>query len=154
MSDGIKIVTNNKKAFHDYHISERYEAGLVLKGTEVKSLREGRCNLKDSYCRIKNNEIWVIGMHISPYTHQGYVTHEPERERKLLMHKDEIRKLHRKVMEKGVTLVPLKVYFKNGKAKLEVGVASGKRQYDKRADIAQREQQREMKRMEKKFRIK
>ncbi len=154
MADGLKVVTKNKKAFFDYQILEKLEAGLVLTGTEVKSLREGRCNLKDSYARIRDDEAWIIGMHISPYSHSGYTEHEPERERKLLMHKAEIRRIHRKVMEKGVTLIPLRVYFKEGMAKVEIGVAAGKRQFDKRQDIARRDQAREMKRMEKKFRIK
>ncbi|MEJ2637640.1 MAG: SsrA-binding protein SmpB [Calditrichia bacterium] len=154
MADGIKIVTNNKKAFHDYEILERIEAGIVLTGTEVKSLRDGRCNLRDSYARVRDGEVWLVGMHISPYSHAGYSTHDPERERKLLLHKDEIKKIHRKVLEKGVTLIPLKVYFKAGKAKVEIGLAAGKRKYDKRQDIARREQQREIKREEKKYRIK
>ncbi len=154
MAEGIKIVTSNKKAFHDYQILEKIEAGLVLTGTEVKSLREGRCNLKDSYARIRDGEVWLIGMHISPYKNAGYASHEPERDRKLLLHKDEIRRLHRKVQEKGVTLVPLKVYFKRGLAKVELGVAAGKRKYDKRQEIARREQERDLKRLEKKYRIK
>ncbi|RMG67951.1 MAG: SsrA-binding protein SmpB [Calditrichaeota bacterium] len=153
MGEAIKVVTTNKKAFHDYHIGERIEAGLVLTGSEVKSLRAGRCNLKDSYARIKDDEAWLIGMHISPYENQGYAGHEPERDRKLLLHKSEIKRLHRMVREKGVTLVPLKVYFKNGWAKVELGVATGKRKYDKRADIARRDQEREMKRVEKQYRI-
>ncbi len=154
MAEGIKIVTSNKKAFHDYQILEKIEAGLVLTGTEVKSLREGRCNLKDSYARIRDGEVWLIGMHISLYKNAGYASHEPERDRKLLLHKDEIRRLHRKVQEKGVTLVPLKVYFKRGLAKVELGVAAGKRKYDKRQEIARREQERDLKRLEKKYRIK
>ncbi len=154
MSEGIKLVTTNKKAFHDYHIQEKLEAGMVLIGTEVKSLREGRCNLKDSYARIKNGEVWLIGMHISPYKNEGYVTHDPTRNRKLLLHKNEIKRLHRKVQEKGVTLVPLRVYFKSGWAKVELGLATGKHQYDKRQEIARRQQERDMKRLEKKYRIK
>ena len=150
----IKVVTQNRKAYHDYHILETIEAGIVLKGTEVKSLRAGRCNLKDSYARIKNGEVWLIGMHISPYENAGYASHDPFRERKLLLHKDEIRRLWRKVQEKGITLVPLKVYFKHGKAKVEIGLATGKRKYDKRADIARRDQERELKRLEKHYRIK
>jgi len=154
MGEGIKIITSNKKAYHDYQILEKIEAGLVLTGTEVKSLREGRCNLKDSYARIRDGEVWLIGMHISPYKNAGYASHDPERDRKLLLHRDEIRRLHRKVQEKGVTLVPLRLYFKNGWAKVELGVAAGKRKYDKRQEIARREQERDMKRMEKKYRIK
>ncbi|GAB4370245.1 MAG: SsrA-binding protein SmpB [Calditrichia bacterium] len=154
MKDGIKIITTNKKALFDYQIIERIEAGLVLTGSEVKSLREGRCNLRDSYGRIRNGEVWLVGMHISPYKHEGYKAPDPERERKLLLHKDEIKRIQRKILEKGVTLIPLKLYFKNGLAKVEIGIATGKRQYDKRTDIARREQERELKRLEKKYRIK
>lgn len=154
MAENIKIVTTNKKARHDYHIIDTVEAGLVLKGTEVKSLRAGKCSLQDSYARIIDGEVWVIGMHISPYENQGYVSHDPDARRKLLLHKDEIRRLHRQVQEKGMTLIPLKVYFKNGWAKIELGLASGKRKYDKRRDLAERDQKREMKRLEKKYRIK
>ncbi len=157
MSDqdgNIKIVAKNKKARFDYHISETIEAGLVLKGTEVKSLRAGKCSLGESYCRIIKEEMWVIGMRISEYENAGYVTHDPNARRKLLLNREEISKLHRKVLEKGVTLIPLKVYFKNGWAKIEIGLATGKRQYDKRHDIAKRDQQREMKRLEKKYRVK
>lgn len=154
MSENIKIITSNKKAFHDYHISETVEAGMVLSGTEVKSLRAGRCNLKDSYAKVIKDELWLIGLHISPYENAGYVTHDPEARRKLLLHRSEIRRLHRKVMEKGITLIPLKLYFKKGWAKVELGLASGKRQYDKRQDIAQRDQQREMKRLQKKYKVK
>jgi len=154
MSEEVQIITSNKKAYHDYHILEKIEAGIVLTGTEAKSLREGRANLKDSYARIMDGEMWLIGMHISPYKNEGYVTHEPERARKLLLHRDEIRRIYRKVMEKGVTLIPLRAYFKRGWAKIEIGIATGKKQYDKRQAIARREQHREMKRMEKKFKIK
>ena len=154
MSEGIKIITSNKKAYHDYQILEKIEAGIVLTGTEVKSMRAARCNLRDSYARIKNGEIWLIGMHISQYKNEGYVTHDPERERKLLLHISEIKRINRKVMEKGVTLVPLRAYFKRGFAKVEIGIATGKRQYDKRQDIARREQERDLKRVEKKYRIK
>jgi SsrA-binding protein len=154
MEEKIKIITSNKKARHDFFITDTVEAGLVLQGTEVKSLRAGRCNLKDSYARIRDDEAWLIGMHISPYENEGYVTHDPERDRKLLFHKSEIRRLHRQVQEKGVTLVALKLYFKNGKAKVEIGIATGKRKYDKREEIARRDQQREMKKLEKKYKIK
>lgn len=154
MSDRIKIITTNKKARHDYHIVETVEAGIVLRGTEVKSLRAGRCNLIDSYARIIKDEMWLIGMHISAYENEGYVTHDPEARRKLLLNRFEIKRLHRQVLEKGVTLIPLKVYFKNGWAKVEIGLATGKRQYDKRKDIAERDRQREMKRLEKKYKVK
>ena len=154
MTESIKLVTKNKKAFHDFQIIEKIESGIVLKGSEVKALREGRCNLKDSYARIINNEIWLLGVHVSSYENAGYAGHEPERDRKLLLHKDELKRIHRKVKEKGVTIIPLKIYFKNGIAKVEIGLAIGKREYDKRQDIAERDQQRELKRMEKKYRIK
>lgn len=153
-TEKIQVITTNKKALHDYTIQERIEAGIVLVGTEVKSLREGRCNLRDSYARIRNGEMWLIGMHISPYKNAGYASHDPFRDRKLLLHKDEILRLWRKVQEKGVTLIPLKLYFKNGKAKVELGVATGKRKYDKRQELARRDQEREMKRLEKHYRIK
>ena len=154
MAEGIKIITTNKKAFHDYQILEKLEAGLVLKGSEVKSLRDGRCNLKDSYARIIKGEAWLIGFNISSYKNASYQDHDPERQRKLLLHRDEIKRLHRKVQEKGITLIPLRLYFKNGVAKVEIGLATGKREYDKRQDIARRDQERELKRLEKKFRIK
>jgi len=154
MEEGIKIITTNKKAFHDYQILEKLEAGLVLTGSEVKSLRQGRCNIKDSYARIMNGEAWLIGLNISSYADASYHDHEPERRRKLLLHKDEIRRLHRKVQEKGFTLIPLRLYFKKGVAKVEIGLATGKREYDKRQDITKRDQERELKRMQKKYRIK
>jgi SsrA-binding protein len=154
MSEGIKIIASNKKAFFNYQILEKLETGLVLTGSEVKALREARCNFKDSYARIKDEEAWLIGLHIGEYKNAGYKKHDPERQRKLLLHKNEIRRIHRKVMDKGVTLVPLKIYFKNGRAKLELGLAVGKREYDKRETIARRDQQREIKRLEKKFKIK
>jgi SsrA-binding protein len=154
MSTAEKIVASNKKAFYDYQILERLEAGLVLTGSEVKSLRNGKCNLKDGYARIQQDEAWLIGVNIGTYNDAGYSQHDPERRRKLLLHKDEIRRLLRKVTEKGVTLIPLKLYFKKGKAKVELGVATGKRQYDKRETIAQRDRERELKRLEKKYKIK
>ncbi len=154
MSENIKVIATNKKARFDFHISETLEAGIVLKGTEVKSMRAGKCSLADSYARIIKDELWLIGMHIGLYENAGYITHVPEAKRKLLLHRDEIRKLHRKVLEKGITLIPTKVYFKNGWAKVEIGLASGKRKYDKRQDIAAREKQREMKRLEKQYKIK
>lgn len=153
MSDNIKIISTNKKARFDYKIGETIEAGLVLKGTEVKSLRAGRCTLTDSYARIKKGEAWLVGMNIGLYENQGYVTHDPNASRKLLLSRSELQKLERKVLEKGITLIPLKVYFKNGWAKVELGLATSKRQYDKRQDIAKRDQSREMKRLEKKYRV-
>ena len=153
-SEKVHIVTSNRKAYHDYQILETLEAGIVLTGTEVKSLRLGKCSLKDAYARIRDGEAWLIGMHISPYENAGYASHDPFRERKLLLHKDEIKRLWRKVQEKGVTLIPLKVYFKRGRAKIELGLATGKKKYDKRQEIARRDQEREMKRLEKRYRIK
>ena len=119
MDEKVKAITSNKKARSEFNISEVIETGIVLLGTEVKSLRNGKGNLIDSYARIKDGEVWLVGMHISPYENEGYVTHDPHRDRKLLLHKYEIKKLHRKVQEKGVTLVALKAYFKNGIAKIE-----------------------------------
>ncbi|WP_110955416.1 SsrA-binding protein SmpB [Anaerosinus massiliensis] len=143
-NEGIKTATENRKARHDYHIHEAFETGLVLTGTEVKSLRAGKANLKDSYAQIREGEIYLYNMHISPYEEGNQFNHEPLRPRKLLMHKAEIVKLFSKTREKGFTLVPLKIYFKRGMAKLELGLASGKKNYDKRQDLAQRDAKREM----------
>jgi SsrA-binding protein len=143
---GVKVVTANKKARADYFIEDTFEAGMSLMGTEVKSLREGRANLKDSYAREKDGRIVLVGAHISPYPFGNRVNHEPERERQLLLHKQEIRRLIVKTRERGYTLVPLAIYFKNGKAKLEIGLGKGKAQYDKRETIKKREQDREMER--------
>ena len=143
---GIKIVAQNKKARSDYFIEDTFEAGMALMGTEVKSLREGRANLKDSYAREKDGRMVLVGAHISPYPFGNRVNHEPERERQLLLHKQEIRRLTGKVRERGYALVPLKIYFKEGKAKLEIGLGKGKAQYDKRQAIKKREQDREMER--------
>ena len=142
----IKIVCQNKKARHDYEILEVIEAGMVLLGTEVKSLRQGRANLKDSYARIKNGELFLMQAHISPYTHAHYDNHEPDRVRKLLVHKREIKRLTGKTLEKGLTLVPLKIYFKDGKAKVELALARGKRFYDKRETLKRKTEQRELER--------
>jgi SsrA-binding protein len=142
MSD--KIVTVNRKAWSDYEILESFEAGMSLKGTEVKSLREGRMNLKDSYAKVQDGEIYLVNAHISPYSHGNIQNHEPLRERKLLLHKQEIKRLTGKTEEKGLTLVPLKVYFVRGKAKVELGLARGRKQYDKREQIKKRETQREI----------
>ncbi len=146
-----KLVANNKKAYHDYFIEEKYEAGVVLCGTEVKSLRMGKCSIKEAFIRIENNEVWVYGMHISPYEKGNLFNRDPLRPKKLLMHRAEIRKLTGKLAEKGLTLVPLQVYFKDGRAKIEVGLARGKKLYDKRADIAKKDQRREH---EREFKIK
>lgn len=144
MAKNVKIITDNRKARHDFHIEETYEAGIVLAGTEVKSLRAGRANLKDSYARVDNGEVFLYNAHISPYEQGNRFNHEPLRTRKLLMHKHEIRKLIGSVQEKGLTLVPLKMYFKNGKAKVQLALAKGKKLYDKRDDMAARDAKREM----------
>jgi len=141
-----KVVTTNRKAYHDYHIQDTYEAGIMLQGTEVKSLREGRANLKDSYAIIKDGEIFLLNCHISPYSHGNMQNHDPERTRKLLLHKKEINKLWGKTGQQGFTLIPLKIYFKDGKAKVVLGVAKGKRHYEKRASIKEREAKREIER--------
>lgn len=135
----MKIICTNKKASHDYHLSETYEAGLVLLGTEVKSLRDGRANLKDSYASIDNGEVYLHNCHISPYSHGSDANHDPLRERKLLFHKREIKKLIGKIKEKGLTLIPTKLYFKDGIVKVELALAKGKRLYDKREDIKRRD---------------
>ncbi|MFP4446248.1 MAG: SsrA-binding protein SmpB [Desulfosudaceae bacterium] len=140
----IKIVTVNKKARHDYFVEDEMEAGMVLKGTEVKSLRDGRANLKDAYARIKNGEVFLHQMHISPYPFAYYDNHEPERPRKLLLHKQEIKRLLGKINQKGYSLIPLKVYFIRGKAKVTLGLAKGKRQYDKREAIKRKDAKREL----------
>ena len=149
--EAMKLVANNKKAYHDYFIDEKYEAGLVLHGTEVKSLRLGKCSVKEAFVRIENSEVWIYGMHISPYEQGNIFNRDPLRPKKLLMHKDEIRKLTGKISEKGFTIVPLQVYFKDGRAKIEIGLARGKKLYDKRQDIAKKDQRREA---EKEFKVK
>jgi SsrA-binding protein len=146
-----RVVTENRKARHDYFIEDTYEAGLVLTGTEVKSLRQGRANLKDSYARIKNGEVYVHQMHISPYPFAHYDNHDPLRIRKLLLHDYEIRKLYSKINEMGHSLIPLKVYFKNGKVKILLALAKGKRKYDKRESIRRRDEQRELDRARKTY---
>jgi len=141
---GIKIVAENRKARHDYHIHESYETGMVLTGTEVKSLRAGKANLKDAYARIEKTELMLHNVHISPYDQGNRFNHEPLRTRKLLMHRSEIDKLIGKTQEKGYTLVPLKIYFTHGMAKLQLGLATGKKNYDKRQDAAERDAKREI----------
>jgi SsrA-binding protein len=143
---GTKLVASNRKAFHDYFVEETFEAGLSLVGTEVKSLRDGRINLRDSYAEIRNGEIFLVGVHISPYDQGNIANHEPMRARKLLLHAREIERIMGKVNEKGFTIVPTKVYFKGSRAKVEIGLARGKRQYDKRADLAKKDAQRDMER--------
>ena len=141
-----KLVCNNKKAYHDYFIEEKYEAGLELFGTEVKSLRLGKCSIKESFIRIDKGEVYAYGMHITPYEMGNIFNKDPLRPKKLLLHKSEILKLLIKISEKGYTLVPLEVYFKNGRAKLEFGLAKGKKLYDKREDTAKKDLRRELER--------
>ena len=143
---GIKIAAQNRKAFHDYFVEDRYEAGIELFGTEVKSIRAGTLNLKDAYCTVKDGELFVHGMHISPYEKGNIFNKDPVRTRRLLMHKREIRKLHALIKQDGYTLVPLSVYFKDARVKLEVGLCKGKKNYDKRETAAKRDAQREIER--------
>jgi SsrA-binding protein len=138
-----RVIADNRKARHDYHILETYEAGVALLGTEVKAIREGRVNLRDSYARTEGGEVWMINVHISAYSHRGYADHAETRQRKLLLHRHEIRKLIGRTAEKGLTLVPLQMYFKNGRVKVLVGLARGKQAHDKRETIRRREVDRE-----------
>ena len=142
--DNIKIIANNKKAYHDYFILEKYEAGVELAGTEVKSLRQGRCNLKDSWCSIVGGELFVNGMHISPYEHGNIWSKDPVRVRKLLMHKREINKLFGTLQQQGLSLIPLSAYFKGSVVKLELGLCKGKKLYDKREDAAKKSAKRDI----------
>lgn len=146
-----KLIANNKKVFHDYFVEEKYEAGLVLHGTEVKSLRLGKCSIKEAFIQVEKGEIFVYGMHISPYEKGNLFNKDPLRTRKLLMHKAEINKLFGKCKEKGYTIMPLQVYFKDGRAKMEIGLCRGKKLYDKREDIAKKDQRREV---EREFKVK
>ncbi len=141
-----KMIAQNKKAYHDYSIEETYEAGIVLQGTEIKSIRQGKVNLKDSYARIEKGEVFLIGMHISPYEQGNRYNHDPLRERKLLLHNKEISKLIGETKEIGYSLVPLKLYLKNGYAKVLIGLAKGKKKYDKREDLKKKEAKREVER--------
>ena len=141
-----RLIANNKKAYHDYFIEDKYEAGIALAGTEVKSLRMGKCSIKESFLRIENGEVYIYGMHISPYEKGNIFNKDPLRVRKLLLHDYEIRKLQNQIKEKGYTLVPLQVYFKNSLVKVEIGLARGKKLYDKRQDIAKKDQRREAER--------
>lgn len=143
---GSRLIANNKKAYHDYFIEETYEAGIALHGTEVKSLRMGKCSIKESFVRIENEEVYIYGMHISPYEKGNIFNRDPLRVKKLLLHKSEIRKMKGKIAEKGYTLVPLKVYFNRSLVKVEIGLAKGKKLYDKRQDIAKKDQRREVER--------
>ena len=143
---GSRLIANNKKAYHDYFIEETYEAGIALHGTEVKSLRMGKCSIKESFVRIENEEVYIYGMHISPYEKGNIFNRDPLRVKKLLLHKSEIRKMKGKIAEKGYTLVPLKVYFNRSLVKVEIGLAKGKKLYDKRQDIAKKDMRREAER--------
>jgi SsrA-binding protein len=138
-----KLVAENRKARHDYHVLDTWEAGVALLGTEVKAIREGRVNLRDSYARVDNGEVWMQNVHISPYSHRGSANHSELRQRKLLLHRDEIRKMVGKVAEKGLTLVPLDMYFKDGRVKITLALAKGKQEHDKRETIRRREVDRE-----------
>ncbi len=140
---GEKVLSVNRQASHNYHLQERFEAGLVLTGTEVKSARDGRVNLRDSYANLKDGEVWLLNCHISPYSHGNIYNHEPTRSRKLLLHKEEIRRLIGKVRERGFTLIPTRMYLKNGRVKVELALAKGKRQYDKRETERRREAEKE-----------
>jgi SsrA-binding protein len=136
-------IAENRKAYHDFHLLETFEAGVALLGTEVKAIREGRVNLRDSYARVENGEVFLFNVNISPYSHRGYADHEPLRRRKLLLHRDEIRKLIGKTIEKGMTLVPVRMYFKKGRVKVAISLAKGKKEFDKRETIKRRETDRE-----------
>ena len=148
---GIRLIANNKKAYHDYFIEDTYEAGIELAGTEVKSMRMGKCSIKESFIQLDRGEVFVWGMHISPYEKGNIFNKDPLRTRKLLLHQYEIRKIAAKIAEKGYTLVPLKVYFKGSLVKVEIGIAKGKKLYDKRQDIAKKDQKREA---EREFKVK
>ena len=149
--ESTKLIANNKKAFHDYFIEDKYEAGIVLHGTEVKSLRMGKCSIKESFVRVENGEVFIYNMHISPYEKGNIFNKDPLRVKKLMLHSHEINKIAGKMAEKGYTLVPLQVYFKGSLVKVEIGLARGKKLYDKRQDIAKRDQKREA---EKQFKAK
>lgn len=150
MNDRIKLVANNKKAYHDYFIDDKYEAGIELFGTEVKSIRMGKCSVKEAFVKIDKGQVYICGMHISPYEKGNIFNKDPLRIRRLLLHKSEIMKLNGKISEKGYTLMPLQVYFKGSLVKVEIGLARGKKLYDKRADIAKKDQRREL---EKEFKV-
>ena len=141
-----KTVATNRKAYHEYFIEDTIEAGLVLTGSEIKSVREGRANLREGYARIVNREMWMSNVHITPYEHSGYGDPDADRDRKLLLHKSEILRLQSKMQTKGFTLIPLRIYLRDGRAKVEIGLAKGKRQYDKREAIAERDAERAMER--------
>jgi SsrA-binding protein len=137
------LIADNRKAFHDFHILETFEAGIALLGTEVKGIREGRANLRDAFAKVERGEVWLYNVHINPYSHRGYVDHDPKRRRRLLLHRQEIRKLIGKTVEKGLTLVPTRLYFKRGRVKVALALARGKQAHDKRDSIKRREADRE-----------
>jgi SsrA-binding protein len=147
LSDEDTLIAENRKAFHDYHLLETFEAGLVLLGTEVKGIREGKANLRDSFARVEAGEVWLYNVHINPYSHRGYVDHDPKRRRKVLLHREEIRKLIGRTIEKGLTLVPTRLYFRKGKVKVTLALARGKQAHDKRETIRRREVERETRAM-------
>jgi SsrA-binding protein len=144
--DRIKTIATNRKAHHDYLIEDTFEAGLVLQGSEIKALRAGEVNLRDSYAAVREGELWLLNAHIAPYKQASYQNHEPRRERKLLMHRREINRLTGKLQEKGLTLIPLQIYLKNGRAKIQLGLGRGKKVYDKRQTLRQRDDQRQIER--------
>ncbi|NLP16009.1 MAG: SsrA-binding protein SmpB [Clostridiales bacterium] len=151
VGENIKLIANNKKAYHDYFIEDKYEAGIALHGTEVKSLRMGKCSIKESFIRIENGEMYIYGMHISPYEKGNIFNRDPLRVRKLLLHKHQINKIGGQLSQKGYTIIPLQVYFKGRLVKLEIGLAKGKKLYDKREDIAKKDMRRET---EREFKVK
>jgi SsrA-binding protein len=142
----VRVVARNRKALHEYHIEERYEAGIVLVGTEIKSVRAGHVSLREGYVQPRDGELWLVDVHIAPYDHAGRGGHDPKRDRKLLLHRNEIDRLISRVVERGYTIVPLEMYIRDGLAKVEIGLARGKRKYDKRRAIAERDAEREMRR--------
>ena len=144
--EGTKLIANNKKAYHDYFVDETFECGIELAGTEVKSLRLGQCSIKESFCNIKNGEVFIYGMHVNPYEKGNIFNKDPLRDRKLLLHKSEINKILGKLKEDGYALVPLRVYFRRSLVKVEIGLCRGKKLYDKRADLAKKQQKRELER--------
>jgi SsrA-binding protein len=146
MQESVKVVASNRKARHDYHIEDRFEAGLALLGSEIKSIRAGHVNLRDGYAIARGEELWLVNVHIAAYQPAGRGSHEPRRPRKLLLHRREINRLISRVQERGYTIIPLRLYLKRGRAKVEIGLARGKRRYDKRASIARRESQRQIER--------
>ncbi|MBI4788712.1 MAG: SsrA-binding protein SmpB [Chloroflexi bacterium] len=146
MAENVKVVASNRKAYHDYHIEETHEAGIALTGTEIKSVRAGSVNLRDSYAQVRNGELWLMNVHIAPYQPASRENADPYRDRKLLVHRGEIMRLMGRVQEKGLTLIPLRMYLKNNRAKVEIGLARGKKLYDKREAIAKRESDREIQR--------